>query len=84
MKPTYNIFSKKYWTKENLFNGVDTSELKKSIEDLKNTRQERAKKKSSIGWKLTIGVTLPILLTLFLGIFGLIIGIIIFMCVMFR
>lgn len=93
----WNPFKKGYWTKENLSPDVQSAkatmkeakeEFKKIDWNEKTDAQIKAEKVgnkiSRIGWKLTLGVTIPILLTVFFGVFGLIIGIIIFCLVMFK
>jgi len=53
-------------------------ELGEKMQDAGDSMQKTGDKMSRVGGKLTIGITVPILLTLFLGIPGLIIGIIVF------
>lgn len=89
-KKVYNPFNKQYWTKDNLKPDVKTAkaallEAKEELNKIdwkeKSESQIKAEKIgnkiSRIGWKLTFALTIPIILTLFIGVPGLIIGIIV-------
>jgi hypothetical protein len=82
MAKVWNPFSKAYWTKENLFGTAEERQkVKEAFAEIgkENKGEKVGKKVSSIGWKLTWMITIPILLTAFFGIIGMIIGAIIFL-----
>jgi len=79
---TYNIFSKKYWTRENLIDTKEMADLKQAWNEVgkkdDDTKEDMGKKISRIGWKLTVGITVPMILTALFGVLGFIVGAIIF------
>ena len=86
----YNMFSKAFWTKENLFNKEDYAKMKSDLAKIKEESKQGnekvddlSKKISKIGWKLTLGITIPLILSALFGVFGMVIGGIIFVCVIF-
>lgn len=89
----WNPLKKSYWTKENLRPDVagakaELAKLKEIDWSEKTEAQEKAdalsKKIMRLGWKLMLGLTVPILLTVFLGVFGFIVGAVVFCLVMFK
>ncbi|MDQ0254941.1 putative membrane protein [Evansella vedderi] len=91
VKKVWNPFKKAYWTKENL--GIDKASLDKVKAEMKQAKEESAstqakandagKKISGIGWKLTLMLTIPLILTVFFGVVGMVIGAIIFLLTLF-
>ena len=91
-KKCYNLFSKDFWNRENL--KVDFTEAKKGFEEAKikyAQSKERTRKLLEFGEKLrkfgtraTLGLTLPIILTIFLGGWGLLIGGLLFLGILGR
>lgn len=85
-KKVYNPFKKAYWTKDNLLGTEEEREkLSQAMKDAKVAAAESkaksdnvSKKLSGIGWKLTLMITVPLLLTIFLGVIGFVIGAVIF------
>ena len=90
----WNPFKRGFWKWDNLLPPQERKQLREDLSrvrdeamaDIDKTwgRDGKKKKKSvssrimSIGWRLTWMITLPLLLTVFLGILGMIIGAIIF------
>ncbi len=85
-KLIYNPFKKEFWNKKNLISEEKVDNLKVSFQKLKEYKVSETSKKLLVlgesirkwGSKLTFGLTLPILLTIFLGPLGLGIGILLF------
>lgn len=85
-KYVYNPFNKAFWTKENMINTEKVNKAKeefaKAKEELSNSKVDgnsTSKKISKIGWKLTLGITIPLILSAIFGVLGMVIGGIIFL-----
>lgn len=85
-KYIYNPFNKAFWTKENMINTEKVNKAKKEFakakEELSNSKVDdnsTSKKISKIGWKLTLGITIPLILSAMFGAIGMVIGGIIFL-----
>ena len=72
----YNPFKKAYWTKDNLISQRGLDALNE-IRESKSNNNILEKKVSGLGRKLTLGITVPLILTLILGPIGFAIGLIV-------